>query len=59
MKSENDPTGFVLQPEASGVGTNSRPKVVYVRAYDRFRFGRTEHVCSHYRSRPHQYTFGF
>ncbi len=27
---------------------------VYVRAYIRFRFGRFENVCQHYRSYPHQ-----
>lgn len=36
-----------------------RPKIVHVRAYDRFRLGRSEHVRSHYRSLPHQYAFNF
>jgi len=25
---------------------------VFVNAYERIRFGRTEHVCAHWRSRP-------
>ena len=25
---------------------------VWVRAYERIRFGRVEHVCAHWRSRP-------
>jgi hypothetical protein len=36
-----------------------RPKVVHVRAYQRERFGKPEHVREHYRSLPRQYTFGF
>lgn len=35
------------------------PKSVFVRAYRRFRFGRLESVCQHYRSMPYQYSFGF
>lgn len=27
-------------------------KPVFVRAYTRFRYGKQEHVCSHYRSLP-------
>ncbi len=30
------------------------PKAVHVRSYVRFRFGRLEHVCGHYRSFPGQ-----
>lgn len=37
----------------------SRPKVVFVRAYVRFRFARLERVRAHWRSRPQQLTFGF
>lgn len=33
---------------------HSKPKTVFVRAYDRFRFGRTEHVRQHWRSNPDQ-----
>ncbi|CAG8865301.1 hypothetical protein PS627_01206 [Pseudomonas fluorescens] len=33
-----------------------RNKPVYVHAYPRWRFGRWEHVCQHYRSLPHQLT---
>lgn len=36
-----------------------KPKSVFVRAYRRLRFGRLEFVCQHYRSLPHQYSFGF
>jgi len=32
----------------------SRLRSVFVRAYTRFRFGRTEHVCQHFRSHPGQ-----
>jgi hypothetical protein len=31
-------------------------KNVFVRAYLRFRFGRTESVCQHWRSNPNQLT---
>lgn len=31
-----------------------RPLVVFVRAYVRYRFGKLEQVCSHYRGLPHQ-----
>lgn len=37
----------------------SQPKVVHVRAYDRRRLGRHEHVRAHWRSLPRQYDFGF
>lgn len=30
----------------------SKPKIVRVVAYIRTRFGKREHVCSHYRSMP-------
>ena len=36
-----------------------KPRSVFVRAYMRFRFGRHEHVCQHYRSAPYQLNFGF
>jgi len=36
-----------------------KTKSVFVRAYRRFRFGRLEFVCQHYRSLPHQYSLGF
>lgn len=36
-----------------------RAKLVHVRAYTRFRFGRWENVCSHWRSMPGQYEFAF
>jgi hypothetical protein len=32
----------------------TRWKNVFVRAYFRFRFGRKEHVCQHWRSNPGQ-----
>ncbi len=35
--------------------THSKPKSVYVRRYDRRRFGRMENVRQHWRSRPFQY----
>lgn len=41
------------------VQTVAKPKVVPVRAYVRWRFGRLEHVCAHWRSLPGQYSFGF
>lgn len=31
-----------------------RPKTVYVREYTRFRFGKFESVCQHWRSHPGQ-----
>lgn len=31
-----------------------RQKTVFVREYVRLRFGRLEHVCQHWRSRPYQ-----
>lgn len=34
----------------------SNVKSVYVNAYPRFRFGRWEHVCQHWRSHPGQMT---
>jgi hypothetical protein len=34
-------------------------KSVHVNAYVRVRFGKLEHVCSHYRSLPGQLDFGF
>lgn len=36
-----------------------RPKLVHVQAYTRFRFGRQENVCSHWRSLPQQLSFSF
>lgn len=36
-----------------------KSKVVKVRAYARRRFGRLEHVCSHFRSWPGQLSFDF
>lgn len=36
-----------------------KPKSVFVRAYMRFRFGRFERVCQHYRSLPYQMKFAF
>lgn len=38
---------------------STRQKVVHVRAYTRFRFGRHESVCSHWRSLPQQLSFNF
>lgn len=32
----------------------SKPKTVFVRAYNRWRFGRTENVRQHWRSNPDQ-----
>jgi len=29
-------------------------KPVFVTSYPRYRFGRWEHVCKHYRSAPHR-----
>jgi hypothetical protein len=37
----------------------SKPKTVFVRAYTRFRFHRTEHVSQHWRSWPGQLAFAF
>lgn len=37
----------------------SKPKSVFVSAYVRWRFGKLEHVCSHFRSPPGQLDFGF
>lgn len=34
----------------------NRVRGVHVRAYTRFRFNRTENVCSHWRSYPQQLT---
>lgn len=34
-------------------------KTVHVRAYVRFRFGKLEDVCSHWRSHPGQMSFEF
>lgn len=36
-----------------------KSKVVNVRAYVRFRLGRLESVCSHFRSWPRQLSFDF
>lgn len=36
-----------------------KSKVVRVRAYVRWRFGRLEHVCAHWRSHPDQLSFSF
>jgi hypothetical protein len=38
---------------------NRGHRLVYVNSYDRFRFGRWEHVTQHFRSWPHQLTLGF
>ncbi len=35
------------------------PKSVFVNAYRRFRLGRLEHVCQHYRSLPYQFSLNF
>jgi len=35
------------------------PKTVFVRAYVRFRFGKLENVCQHWRSHPGQLSFTF
>ena len=32
----------------------TRPKRVFVRAYARFRYGKWENVCQHWRSQPRQ-----
>ncbi len=37
----------------------AKPQFVYVRAYDRRRLGRKEHVCAHTRSWPTQLSFDF
>jgi hypothetical protein len=37
----------------------SKAKVVAVRAYRRWRYGRFEHVCAHWRSNPDQLSFTF
>lgn len=36
------------------MGVLTKVKSVFVRAYLRFRFGRIEHVCQHWRSHPGQ-----
>jgi hypothetical protein len=33
----------------------AKSKNVFVRAYIRFRFGKWENVCQHWRSQPYQY----
>jgi hypothetical protein len=38
-------------------GTSS--KSVFVNAYTRWRFGKLEHICAHYRSWPDQLSFDF
>ena len=40
-------------------GHGIRRKPVFVNEYDRFRFGKWEHVRSHYRSLPGQLSFDF
>ncbi len=37
----------------------SKIKSVFVNAYRRFRFGKWEDVCQHWRSHPDQMDFGF
>jgi hypothetical protein len=37
----------------------AKRKSVHVRAYQRTRFGRLEHVCEHWRSWPGQLSFDF
>ena len=37
----------------------SRTKTVFVHRYRRYRFGRWENVCQHFRSPPRQLTLGF
>ena len=37
----------------------AKTKSVFVRAYRRFRFGKLEFVCQHYRSMPYQYSLSF
>lgn len=37
----------------------ARIKSVFVRAYVRFRFGRLENVCQHWRSHPGQLELNF
>lgn len=39
--------------------TCRRLKSVFVHAYDRYRYGRWEYVCAHYRSHPGQLSFDF
>ncbi len=34
--------------------TRRNPKTVFVRQYKRFRFGKIEDVCQHWRSHPRQ-----
>ncbi len=41
------------------MSSGTRPKSVFVNAYQRRRFGRLEHVRSHYRSHPDQLFFDF
>lgn len=36
-----------------------KSKSVFVRAYTRFRYGRLENVCQHWRSHPNQLSFAF
>lgn len=35
------------------VGDKGMKSDVFVNAYERIRFGRVEHVCAHWRGRPH------
>ena len=52
--------GFSPPTQESGmVKTMSEQKQVHVRAYERIRFGRKEHVCEHWRSWPGQLSFDF
>jgi hypothetical protein len=37
----------------------SKTKSVFVHAYVRFRFGKLENVCQHWRSMPNQLSFNF
>lgn len=37
----------------------SKVKNIFVHRYTRFRFGRTENVCQHWRSAPGQMEFNF
>jgi hypothetical protein len=41
------------------MSSGTSPKPVFVNEYDRFRFGKWEHVRSHFRSLPGQLDFGF
>lgn len=41
-----------IQEKPCRIGDKGMKDDVFVNAYERIRFGRVEHVCAHWRSRP-------